>query len=232
MTSFNINNSADWAVIFDVDGTLVDNMSWHRRAWIEFGRLNNIPIDEKFYAQNIHSRSNAVIAQNVLMKYLSVSFEQAYKAADKKEEIYRSLYAGHVREIAGLSKLLCRLAQENIPMAVASNSPAANVGLVLDELNIRHYFRSFVDATAVSSGKPDPDMFLISAKNLGVRPQRCIIIEDSMSGFMAAERADMGYIAITAGCDHSQPYKQMNPMAVHYDFTTLTVEELAGYMRQ
>ena len=87
----------DWAVVFDMDGTLVDNRAWHEAAWIEMGRRYRLPITEEFYQQKLHSRSNGEIIRELFGARADEAFVR--RITNEKESIYRELYAPHVREI-------------------------------------------------------------------------------------------------------------------------------------
>jgi len=187
----------DWAVLFDVDGMMVDNHKYHEQAWIELGRRLNLPIDQKYYRQNIHARSNDEIVKKLFPNKKSEKFIQ--KIGDEKEAIYRELYRPFIKEIPGLTKLLKALNTKNVPCAAVSNSPKENVDMVIDVLSIRNFFDVVLNCNDVSKAKPDPAIYLLAAKRLNIPIQRCIIFEDSFTGFKATESCGAPYIVITTG---------------------------------
>ncbi|MBN1457494.1 MAG: HAD family phosphatase [Sedimentisphaerales bacterium] len=219
-----MTESAKWGVIFDVDGTMVDNAPYHQQAWIELGKMYELPIDKEFYNKHIHARSNVMIAKILFGD--DTSMEKIKKVGAEKEIIYRKNYRPIIKEVSGLTVFLKMLNDNGVSCGAASNSPRENVDMVLDELNIRKYFKAVIDHDKVSRGKPDPEVLLTTAKTMGVAADKCIVFEDAPFGFQAAERANMPYVVITEGAngeDLSEPY---NPNAVHKDFTTVTLEEL------
>lgn len=213
-----------WAVIFDVDGTMVDNMQYHEKAWIELGRRRNLPIDHKFYIEKIHSRNNDDISRKHFVPM--VGTEKALTIGKEKEAIYREIYRPVIKEIPGLGDLLAALAELGVPCAAASNSPTDNVNMVLEELAIKKFFKVVLDYTQISKGKPDPEILLTAAGRLGVVPARCIVVEDSISGFRAAQRAKMPYIVITAGAHQNELKYATEAKAVYEDFTSITTARL------
>ncbi len=218
---------AHWGVIFDVDGTMVDNGEYHQAAWVELGARYNKTITSEFYQEHIHAQTNQSIVRAV---FGDVSDEAIAKISSEKEIIYRELYRPVIKEIAGLTDLLKALKDEAVPCAAASNSPKENVDMVLDELDIRHYFDVVINNDEVQKGKPDPEVLLAAAAKMGLRPGRCVVFEDSVSGFKAARRAWMPYIAITAGADE-QTLEFISGHRAHRDFTTVTsvdIEPLVG----
>jgi beta-phosphoglucomutase len=218
-----------WGVIFDVDGTMVDNKDYHEKAWVELCHRHGIALTAEMYRNRIHARTNDKIIPDIFGS--DISTEDAAAAALEKETIYRNLYRPHVRPLPGLLKLLEEFKTHSIPCAAASNSPAGNVNLVLDELAIRHYFISVITADDVSHGKPDPEIFLTSAKQLGLPPQQCIVFEDSGPGFEAARRAGCPYVVIAFGADEEHLTRSAGTAGTHHDYTDISVDHLKGYLQ-
>ncbi len=213
-----------WAVIFDVDGTMVDNVLYHERAWIELGRRYGFGITSEFYREKIHSKSND---KNVRTLIPGASIEQINSIAEEKEVIYRESYRPYIREIAGLRVLLESLFEAGVLMSAASNSPKGNVDMVIDELGIRDYFCTVIDRDQVSRGKPDPELFLRASEGMGVESERCVVFEDSISGFGAARAAGMGFIAITDGADNESLSGNEGALGVYRNFEGITVDLIA-----
>ena len=217
-------------IIFDVDGTMVDNAPHHQQAWIELGKLYDLPINEEFYNQHIHARSNVMIAKTLFGD--DITMEKIKKVGGQKEAIYRQNYRPIVKEIPGLIDLLKKLKENDIPCAAASNSPEDNVTMVLEELNIGKYFAAVIDHDKVTKGKPEPEVLFTAAKEMGVEPEKCVVFEDSPFGFQAAEKANMPYIVITEGANGENMSAPYSPNAVHKDFTDVTIEELEGMVSE
>ncbi len=135
-----------------------------------------------------------------------------------------------IKEIAGLTDLLKSLKAADVRCAAASNSPKGNVDMVLDELDLRRYFDVVIDRDQISHGKPNPEMLLATAERLGLDAKRCIVVEDSLSGFAAAERAGMKYIVITAGADAEELKHAANACAMYEDFTAITAQRLTDFL--
>jgi beta-phosphoglucomutase family hydrolase len=213
---------AHWGVIFDVDGTMVDNAQYHQAAWTELGARYGKSITSQFYQEHIHAHTNDSIVRTL---FGDVSSEQIAKISNEKEIIYRASFRPAIKEIPGLTNLLKALKNDAVPCAAASNSPEANVDMVLDELNLSQYLDVVINNDQVERGKPDPEIFLTAAVGLHIQPQRCVVFEDSISGFKAARRAKMPCIAITARHDN-QIHKLIAPPRAYKDFTTITLQEL------
>lgn len=214
--------STGWGVIFDVDGTMVDNAEYHQAAWVELGARYNKTISSEFYQERIHAQTNQSIVRAV---FGDVGDEAIAKISSEKEIIYRESYRPVIKEIPGLTNLLKALKNDAVPCAAASNSPQANVDMVLDELNLRQYLDVVINNDQVERGKPDPEIFLTAAAGLHIQPQRCVVFEDSASGFKAAQRAQMPFIAITARPDR-QILRLIAGRPAHADFTKITPADL------
>jgi HAD superfamily hydrolase (TIGR01509 family) len=222
------NTRARWGVIFDVDGTMVDNAAYHANAWIELGRRHGLPITGEYYRTHIHARSNDKNVQGLFAGRATP--EMVEKIGSEKEAIYRDSFRPVIAEIPGLTNLLKAFNAGGIPCAAASNSPRENVDMVLDELDIRKYFSVVIDRGQIARGKPDPEMFLTAAARLGLGPERCLVVEDSHSGFKAAENAGMKYIVITAGADEEELKQAARAAAMHHDFTRICPGELVALL--
>lgn len=216
--------SAPFAAIFDVDGTMVDNARYHETAWIELCRQRGRPITPDYYRRNMHARSNERIVRVLFGE--ACSSETVAAISRQKEELYREMFRPVIREVPGLTRLLQRLRERGVPCAAASNSPRENVDMVLDELRLRDCFAAVIDVDQVARGKPDPELFLTAAGRLGFPPERCIVFEDSASGFEAARRAGMTCIAIAGGSTAEDREQTASVRAVFSDFRCVDVESL------
>ena len=218
-----------WAAIFDLDGTMVDNRVFHQKAWIEMGRRHGLPITAELYQQRIHSRGNDVIVNELFGGHLDA--DNVRRMSEEKESVYRELYRPHVREVPGLSALLSALNVQDVPCGVASNSPRVNVDFVLDRLGLQDYFQFTLAVDEVTAGKPDPELLLKTADALNVPPTRCIVLEDSVSGFKSAEQAGMSFIIIEAGADPAcVELHRKQAAAVKRDFVQLTPNGMEQYL--
>jgi HAD superfamily hydrolase (TIGR01509 family) len=220
-------NSSKWGVIFDIDGTMVNNTSYHRKAWFELCRRHGIELDHQSYHDKIHARSNDTIVPNLFGPDVDEAFILSIE--HEKESLYRQGFGPMMKETPGLTALLNQLRENGIPCAAASNSPKANVDFVLDGLNARNFFRAVTYRDLVKVGKPDPELFLTAAAGIGVSPEQCLVFEDSASGFKAARAAGMRYVAITLGADPYELKEACDATAVVEDFTQISLPQLSGF---
>lgn len=185
----------EWAVIFDMDGTMLDNNPYHLKAWQAFCKKYGITLTEEEYKNQLSGRSSSDTMQFLFQKPLSEA--EISLLRNEKEQLYRRLVQPHIRPIKGLPALLASLQAEGIKMAIASSATPVNLRFALGKLQLEPYFTAIVDSTMVSKGKPDPEIFLMAAKKLQISPHRCIVFEDSITGIRGAKAAGMKVIAIT-----------------------------------
>jgi beta-phosphoglucomutase len=182
------------SIIFDMDGTMIDNMMVHHRAWQQQLAIEGYNYSLAEIIEQFHGKNMEIIERIFGDKY---SPEQRLRFSNDKEEKYRDMYRPELRLIDGLNDLLSTAYQKEIPMAIGTAAQYANVDLVLDTLNIRNYFDAIVADVDVQKGKPDPEVFLKVAELLGVLPKNCLVFEDSPVGAAAAQNAGMKAIIIT-----------------------------------
>lgn len=183
------------AVIFDMDGVIVDNGGFHQKAWEQFSRRYNLPFSEDKFKNDYFGRTNNEVLPEMFGKDLSE--KEIKQLADEKEEIYRDIYRPHLKPVPGLVDLLKELKKENIPVGVATSAPPENVKFVIDGLKIGDYIQTVVNDSMVSNGKPAPDIYLEAAARLNSDPENCVVFEDSMSGTKSAFDAGAKVVAVT-----------------------------------
>jgi beta-phosphoglucomutase family hydrolase len=183
-----------FGVIFDMDGTLVDNMPYHMRAFRTFVDRHGIRMDDAEFLARINGKTNDDIMRILFGD--GISADQILAYSNEKESLYRELYRPHLSLSKGLERLLVELHEHGILLGVGSSAPDENINFVLDGLGIRHYFSAVINASQISRGKPDPEVFLRAASVLGLDPARCVVVEDAVSGIAAAHNAEMRVIAI------------------------------------
>lgn len=180
---------SDIAVIFDMDGVLVDNSNHHQQAFKEYF----MQFGGKEFSRDMFGKSNEDILSAM---FPDITAEKIKEYADGKEAYYRKIYQPHMKPLNGLIELLKTLKLNGIKTAVGSSAPTANVDFVLDGLNIRQYFDKVVDSSGVNKAKPAPDIYLKAAKLLNISPANCVVFEDAIAGIQAARNAGMKVVGV------------------------------------
>jgi len=185
--------SAGLALIFDMDGVIVDSNPVHREAWARFNLRYGLETTDAMH-EGMYGRRNDEIVRNYFGDGLSG--EEVASRGRAKEALYREMIADRIEEmlVPGLRAFLDRY--RRLPMAVASNAEPENVDFLLDRAVLRQYFQAVVDGHQVPNPKPHPDLYLLTARLLGVSPSQCIVFEDSPSGAAAGAAAGMRVIGI------------------------------------
>lgn len=182
------------AVIFDMDGTMVDNNEFHKKAFQEFCKRHGKTLTDEEYMKKFSGRSNKQVMPLVFGKDLTE--EEFHRYDDEKESIYRDMYADHIKPIEGLHEFLDKLAERGIKIAMATGSPHKNRKFIIDALNLEKVFDAIVGGEEIKRGKPEPDAFLTAAKKLKVPPSNCVVFEDAPPGITAAKRAGMKVVGL------------------------------------
>jgi beta-phosphoglucomutase len=182
------------AVLWDLDGTLVDSEEYHWRAWKETLDREGISITYQDFQASFGQRNDTI-----LNHWLGTNAraEKIERIGEAKETRYRELVRVEgLSPLPGAAEWVERLHQRGWLQAIASSAPRLNVDAVLDALRLRDRFQAAVSAEDVQAGKPDPQVFLIAASRLGVEPRGCIVVEDARAGVEAAHRAGMRSIGV------------------------------------
>lgn len=182
------------AAIFDMDGTMIDNMAYHQKAWQEFLRRHGIELSDEEFGRRVSGKKNSEIFEIVFGRRLDGP--DLARAAEEKEALYRELYAAYIREIPGLSDVIQTLQGQGLRLAIATTAPSGNRRFCLEQLHMEDKFEVILGDEDVVHGKPDPEIYLKTAEQLGVAPSECIVFEDSPSGVQSAQSAGMTVIGI------------------------------------
>jgi len=181
------------AVIFDMDGVMIDSEPlWEKAERILLGR-REVKYSPEYRDQIVG------LNQNDSVRLLIDTFELDETLEEIKTErvdILTAIYEKELETVEGLVPLLDSLRDEDIPLAVASSSPMHVINFVLDMFSLNDYFSVVVSGECTDNGKPHPDIYLETARLLGVEPHECLAIEDSINGVLSAKAAGMPCIAV------------------------------------
>lgn len=192
------------ALIFDMDGVIVDSEPLHLAAYKEFFEKFGIEYTASHNEEFLGTKDVAMARTLIDRHNLPHTPESMVK---EKESILIRLLTEEATPRPGLRVILEEARANALPMAIASSATLPTIQLVVDRLGIREYFTSLTSGDEVQNGKPAPDVFLLAAKRLGQSPEHCLVIEDTINGIRAAKAAGMMCIGIpcdaTMHQDHS-----------------------------
>ncbi|HWB25828.1 MAG TPA: HAD family phosphatase [Chitinophagaceae bacterium] len=183
------------AVIFDLDGTLIDNNAYHIEAWkVFYNKIGReFSLDE--YKNKINGRINRDIFNYIFDGELSS--EEIERLTNEKEQLYREYYAPYIQPVPGLLGLLQQIKDAAVPMAIATSGLPVNIAFMFEHVTIKDYFDDVIDATLVTNSKPHPEIFLKAAAAVKASPLACIAFEDSVAGVRSAKTAGMKVVGLT-----------------------------------
>jgi HAD superfamily hydrolase (TIGR01509 family) len=183
------------AVLWDLDGTLVNSAEFHWRAWRDVMAEEGLPVTHEQFVQSFGKRNDLI-----LTGWLGVDAdpERMRRLSDEKESRFRALVRAHgVEPLPGVREWVARLHGEGWLHAIATSAPRANLEALSDAMGMRQYFGAGVAAEDVTHGKPDPEVFLLAAARLGAEPGRSIVVEDAPTGIEAGRRAGMLTVGVS-----------------------------------
>ena len=183
------------AVLWDLDGTLVDSGDYHWRAWRDTMRDEGVDLTYEQFLASFGQRND-----RILSNWLGAAADPSriVRIGDAKEALYRKIARSEgLTVLPGAREWVTRLHDEGWRQAIASSAPRENVEVMIEVVGIRELIDAFVSAEDVTRGKPEPDVFLAAASRLDVPAARCIVVEDAAAGIEAARRAGMRCIGVS-----------------------------------
>jgi HAD superfamily hydrolase (TIGR01509 family) len=192
----NSHSSLPAAIVFDMDGVLVDSNPFHLQKWADFLNAHHIPFDRAALAKQTLGWRN----DNTFRLFFGpkLTAEDRRRLSEELEATFRKIFKPHAKPLPGLRDLLAECHRAGVLMAVASSAMSKNVKFIVDALEFRPYFRCIVSGDEVSHSKPDPEIYTWTASKLGIEPARCVAIEDSFVGVESAKHASMKCVAIAS----------------------------------
>ena len=182
------------AVIWDMDGVIVDTALSHFSSWQNVFKKMGVKYTEEDFRRNFGQRNDTII-RNILGKDIPQSELNAISR--DKERDAREKMKQNIKPLPGVIELMKSLIEHGFKIALVSSSPPENIKLVTEGLGIKNWFHSIISGEDVAEGKPSPQGFLLAARRLGVKPENCVVIEDAVAGVTAAKRAGMRCLAVT-----------------------------------
>ena len=183
------------AVLWDLDGTLVDSAEFHWRAWRDVMAEAGSPVTHEQFVHSFGKRNDLILSG-----WLGEGAdpERLRRLSEEKESRFRALVRAHgIEPLPGVREWVARLHAEGWRHAIATSAPRLNLETLVDAMGMRQYFAADVAAEDVTHGKPDPEVFLLAASRLGAEPGRSIVVEDAPTGIEAGRRAGMRTVGVS-----------------------------------
>jgi beta-phosphoglucomutase len=182
------------AVIFDMDGVICHTNPFHSQAFKLFFSKRGLYPTEQEFASHMYGKSNSYIFRHFLGR--EITGEEFIGLENEKEGLFREIYTKEIVPISGFLEFLDQLKDKAFRTGVATSAPKANLDLIMGKLGFENKMESILASENVSKHKPDPEIYLTSAKNLQTEPEKCVVFEDSYSGVSAALNAGMKVVGV------------------------------------
>jgi len=192
MTSPPFSLSDTKALIFDMDGTVTNNIPYHNQSWIAWAKREGLGLSETA----LLAETYGTIGEITRRLFPGSTPAEQSELGERKEALYREIYKPYLAPLPGLEEFLLWARRQNLPLAIATAGDAKNIDFTIDGLKLRSYFDAFIGSEDVTHGKPHPEVYLIAAQKLRVVPEECVAFEDSVAGTEAARRAGMKCIVV------------------------------------
>lgn len=212
------------AFLFDMDGTMMDNMIYHLQAWEKVISEEGSKLKGSDVSKQLYGKNTEILGR--LLSNKKYPIEKLKEIAARKDSLYRQLYSPHIKLIPGFREFLADAKHQDVLLAIASGTATKNVDFALDKLQIRDYFDVIICGADVKTSKPDPETLVKAAEQLKVLPSDCIVFEDVPKGVEAAQNAGMKAIVMLTSHqkDEFEPFS--NVIQTITDYRLLNVQEL------
>ncbi|WP_192346550.1 HAD family phosphatase [Algoriphagus sp. Y33] len=214
------------AVIFDMDGVICHTNPFHSIAFQRFFAKRNLNPTEAEYAEHMYGKNNGYILSHFLGR--KIEGEELALLEEEKEGLFREIYKAEVDPISGFIEFFSELKSTGLPTAVATSAPRANLDLIIGALGIGGQMQSQLASEDVSMHKPDPEVYLQTASKLGVRPENCLVFEDSFSGVSAGLNAGMKVVGVLSS--HTKGELPKCSSYIH-DYRELSIDQIKNLFK-
>ena len=210
-------------LLFDMDGTLVNNLAYHFMAFDAYAKREGFtmlePVSLKINGMHSNDIFPMLLGDEVVAEY---GLDRLNR---EKEEVYREMYRPNIKPIAGIIELLQRAKESGIKCAIGSSGCRENVEFIIEGLGIADYIDSSISGSDVTHGKPHPEIFTKAHEALGLKAEECIVVEDAVNGIIAALAAGCKCIAVTTTAT-AEVLSEAGASLCFEDYTALTIEQL------
>lgn len=219
-------NHQNKAVIFDMDGVICHTNPYHTKAYQTFLAKRNLYPTEEDFVQHMYGKNNRYILNHFLGR--EIAGQEFTDLESEKEEIFREIYTDEIAPIPGFLEFLEKLKEAGFKTGVATSAPRSNLDLIMESLGFQSKMESILASENVKEHKPDPEVYLKSAQNLGVPQEKCVVFEDSYSGVSAAINAGMKVVGVLS----SHTKEELPPCQLYIkDYHTISVAQIEEILR-
>ncbi len=213
-----------WGAIFDWDGVVIDSSRPHELSWRMLAREESRVLPPGHFKRGFGMKSERIIPE---ILHWTDDPDEVTRLAARKGELYRGIIRkGGLSPLPGVLRWLERLKAATVPCVIASSTNSKNIRCAMEVLRLETYFADMVAGEDVAHGKPDPEVFLLAARKLGMAPRRCVVFEDAHVGIEAARAAAMKVVGV-ATTHPAETLRDADKVVARLD--ELTVEEIGAW---
>lgn len=210
-------------LLFDMDGTLVDNLAYHFMAFDAYAKREGFtllePVSLKINGMHSNDIFPLLLGNEVVAQY---GLDRLNR---EKEEVYRDMYRPKIAPIAGVIELLKEAKKAGVKCAIGSSGCRENVEMIIEGLGIAELIDGSISGSDVTHGKPHPEIFTKAHEALGLKAEECIVVEDAVNGIVAGVRAGCKCLAVTTTATAEVLTEAGASLCVE-DYSTVTIEQL------
>lgn len=215
-------------LIFDMDGTLVDNLAYHFLAFEKYAKREGFtllePVSLKINGMHSNDIFPLLLGDDVVAKY---GLDRLNR---EKEEVYRDMYRPKIAPIAGLMELLQSAKKAGVKCAIGSSGCRENVEMIVEGLGIADLIDGSISGSDVTHGKPHPEIFTKAHELLGLKAEECVVVEDAVNGIVAGVAAGCKCIAVTTTAS-AETLSEAGASMCFADYSTVTIEQINDLLR-
>ena len=215
-------------LLFDMDGTLVDNLAYHFMAFDAYAKREGFtlvePVTLKINGMHSNDIFPMILGEEVVAEY---GLDRLNR---EKEEVYRDMYRPHIKPIAGLIELLREAKKVGVKCAIGSSGCRENVEMIIEELGIADLIDGSISGSDVTHGKPHPEIFTKAHELLGLKAEECVVVEDAVNGIVAGIAAGCKCIAVTTTAS-AEVLSEAGASMCFEDYSTVTIEKIANLLK-
>lgn len=210
-------------LLFDMDGTLVDNLAYHFAAFAEYAKREGFDLLEPVTLKHNGMHSDQIFT--LVLGAEKVTEYGADRLNREKEEVYRDMYRGKVEPIKGIIELLRAAKDAGVKCAIGSSGCRENVQFIIENLGIEDLIDASISGSDVTHGKPHPEIFTKAHEALGLKAEECIVVEDAVNGILAGVAAGCKCLGITTSAS-AEVLTEAGAALTVTDYATITLDDL------
>jgi HAD superfamily hydrolase (TIGR01509 family) len=215
-------------LLFDMDGTLVDNLAYHFMAFDAYAKREGFtllePVSLKINGMHSNDIFPLLLGNEVVAQY---GLDRLNR---EKEEVYRDMYRPKIAPIAGVIELLKEAKKAGVKCAIGSSGCRENVEMIIEGLGIADLIDGSISGSDVTHGKPHPEMFTKAHELLGLKAEECVVVEDAVNGILAGVRAGCKCLAVTTTAS-AEVLSEAGASMCFEDYSTVTIEKIANLLK-